>query len=874
MLGEFPVVTNWTFKTTFHPRYPAHIATASYDGKIAVRTLQNTNPQVDDAGVTATDGDDFFSRASNAQTSSFSLKQTPMWLKRPVGATFGFGGKLVSFSSAAPNQSKVKISTVPIDSGVNAAMERFEKTIQQGNLAAVCDEKAQDAKSEDEKSEWQILKALFHQDTKAKLVEYLGFKAEDIATPDPEKEEEGEGGEGDGQAKGEKRDRLSAFFGDGDDSENFLASLSIRSTQTARTNNPFRIYTGDETKADKAITKAVVLGEYERAVDVCLKEDRITDAFMLAICGGDPCIDKVKAAYFTKKSNGPNYLRLLASVVGKNLWDVVHNADLANWREVVGALCTHASDSEFPDLIEALGDRLEEEYRSKNESGLRQAALLCYLGGSKLHKVVGIWIGELHEAEKADLQEESEDSTFSVHARSLQNFIEKVSVFREAVKFVDNEKALSSGWKLNALYEKYCEYADVVASHGQLSVAGKYLDLLPSEYPAAQAARNRVKQASTEAPAAAQVRKPQQPATTGFRTQQPFQPAQQPTPPGPYQPAAPYNPQGSAVPVPAPYQQLGGGGGGGGYRPTTTYQPAHPAQSTQPIAGPYAPQYAGASGYTPTNMGQPPRFAPPTPAAPPPPPPKGSMTNWNDTPEVVRPPRKATPAQLPPQPSASPFPGAPPVQSPPQPSMPWGAPPPKATPPPPPKGLPPQRVQSPAGQFRSNSPAIAGPGYQQAAPPPPQSQYAAPPPPPPSGRYTPQPTQNPAGGPPGARPSIPLLPPQGAVIPGRTSSGPQYAPPPSAYATGPSPYAPQQPQQPPQGPYAPPHGAPPHSAPPPPQGPYATPQGAPPPQGNYAPPPPGSQGPPPARPPPAGQHATAPPSKPATPAPPPSKHRE
>ncbi|KAF8242994.1 WD40 repeat-like protein, partial [Wilcoxina mikolae CBS 423.85] len=862
MLGEFPVVTNWTFKTTFHPRNPAYIATASYDGKIAVRTLQNTNPEVD-AGVATQDGDDFFSRASNAQTSSFSLKQTPKWLQRPAGATFGFGGKLVSFSSSAPNQSKVKISTVAIDSGVNAATERFEKAVEEGNLVAVCDEKTQDAKSEDEKSEWQILKALFYRDTKSKLVEYLGFKAEDIATPDPEKEE-GEEGDADGETKEEanarRASRLSAFFADGDDSENFLASLSIQSTQTARTNNPFRIYTGDETDADKAITKAVVLGEYERAVDVCLKEDRISDAFMLAICGGDKCIDKVKAAYFTKKHNGPNYLRLLASVVGKNLWDVVHNADIANWKEVVVALCTHGDDKEFHDLIEALGDRLEEEFRSKKEPELQQAALFCYLAGSKLHKVVGIWVTELHETEKAGLQEESEDSTFSVHARSLQNFIEKVTVFREAVKFVDDEKNLSTGWKLNALYEKYCEYADVVASHGQLSVAGKYLNLLPSEYPAAQVARNRVKQATTQAPAVTQTRKPQQPATTAFRTQQPFQPAQPTAPVNAYIPPTTttaqnlYTPSGPAA-APAPYQQTGG------YRPSTTYQPS---QVAQPNTGTYAPQYP-ASGYTPANMGQPPRFAPPTTTAPPPPPPKqGPVSNWNDTPEVVRPPRRATPA-APPQPSTSPFPNAPPGQSPTQPGLPWGAPPPRATPPPPPKGsLPPQRVQSPAGQYRPNSPAISSGGYQQ---PPPQSQYAPQPPAQQTGRYTPQPVQNPVGGPPGARPGMPPPPPQGTVIPGRSGTGPQYAPPPTTFGQqppAPSQYTPQQPQQTPQGPYAPQQ---PQQAP---QGPYAPPQGSQPPQGNYAPPLPSSQGPPPARP--GGQHATAPPPKSATPTPQSSKH--
>ena len=151
MLGEFPIVTNWTFKTSFHPKNPNYIATASYDGKIAVRSLQNTNPQADVPAAASTDDTDFFTTAGNSQTSSFSLKQTPKWLQRPVGASFGFGGKLVSFSSTGLHQSVVNISTVAIDSGVNAATERFEKAAQEGNLVAICEEKALDATTEEEK---------------------------------------------------------------------------------------------------------------------------------------------------------------------------------------------------------------------------------------------------------------------------------------------------------------------------------------------------------------------------------------------------------------------------------------------------------------------------------------------------------------------------------------------------------------------------------------------------------------------------------------------------------------------------------------------------------------------------------------------------
>jgi protein transport protein SEC31 len=836
MLGEFPVVTNWTFKTTFHPRNPSYIATASYDGKIAVRTLQNTNPQVDTGAAAATDDDDFFSRASNAQTSSFTLKQTPNWLKRPVGATFGFGGKLVSFTHSAAHQSKVNISTIAIDSGVSSATERFEKAVQEGNLVTICEEKTQDAKSEAERAEWKILKALFDSDTKAKLVEHLGFKAEDISTPEPEKDEAAKDAE---DTTG--KNRLSSFFADGDDSENFLASLSIQSTQTARTNNPFQIYTGQETEADKAITKAVVLGEYDRAVDVCLKEDRISDAFMLAICGGDKCIDKVKAAYFTKKHNGPNYLRLLASVVGKNMWDVVHNADIANWKEVMVALCTHASDEEFTDLCEALGDRLEEEFQSKNESELRRAASLCYLAGSKLHKVVNIWISELHEDEKAGLQQQTEDSTFSVHARSLQNFIEKVTVFREAVKFVDDEKSLSSGWKLNPLYERYCEYADIVSSHGQLNIAGKYLDLLPAEYPAAMVARNRIKQATTATAAVPAARKP-------AVQRQPFQPAQPTAPLNAYPPATtapvttnPYMPPAPAQALNSNYPQQGG------YKPgpyppavQSTYQPTTTAPTSI-----YNQYNNGPSTFTPAGVSQPPRqFAPPPSA----PPKAGTTANWNDTPEVVRPARRNTPA-APPQAVPLPFPGAPPTHSPAQTGLPWGVPPPRATPPPPPKGAaPPNRVQSPAlQQHRPASPAVVGSGYppvgQNAyAPPPPQGAGAG-------GRYTPQPaSQTPMGAPP-SRAGPP--PPQGSVVPGPPSAGPRYAPPPTTFGQphAPSQYAPQPPPQAAPSPYAPAPG-----------------QQVPPPQSMVQGPPPMGPG--------SQQISAPPPPKPATPTPQPSKHRK
>ncbi|KAK5003146.1 protein transport protein S31, partial [Cryomyces antarcticus] len=258
-----------------------------------------------------------------------------------------------------------------------------------------------------------------------KLVEYLGL-SDTVEEAPPKASDKGlnndNGKEDVAQTNGSKDD--SSFFDSSADSENFLADLAA--TKGAKTNNPFKIYTGSESDADKDITRALMLGRFEKALDVCLRENRMSDAFMIAICGGQKCIDKAQTAYLKKKAHGPNYLRLLASIVGKNLWDVVHNADLGNWREAMATLCAFADGTEFADLCEALGDRLGESLQEASEPGtLRRDASFCYLAGSKLEEVVSIWVQELQESETAGMKEVESESSFSVHAKSLRDFIEK-----------------------------------------------------------------------------------------------------------------------------------------------------------------------------------------------------------------------------------------------------------------------------------------------------------------------------------------------------------------------------------------------------------------------------------------------------------------
>ncbi|TKA32757.1 hypothetical protein B0A50_00982 [Salinomyces thailandicus] len=812
--GEFAAGSNWAFQTRWNPHNPNLIASASFDGKILVTSIQamNSKPEDQTANNQALDGEDFFAKAqTQPQGIAFSLPKAPKWAARPVGVSFGFGGNLVRVNQGADGNSKVMLDTFSVDAAIGDAAKQFEEKLRSGNLSGICESKIEGAKTDEEKADWQVIETLNEGKSRKKLREYIGFNDEDAELAKAAETLDVNGDTA--KTNGDKGD--DDFFGTGDDDDSFLANLAA--TKGAKTNNPFSIYTPSESDADKNITRALMLGQFEKALDVCLKEDRMSDAFMIAVCGGQKCIDKAQTAYLKKKAKGPNYLRLLASIVGKNLWDVVHNADLDNWKEVMATLCTYADESEFADLCEALGDRLEEAFQDGDQSkSLRRDASFCYLAGSKLEKVVSNWVQELQEQEKAALESSENENDFSVHAKCLQAFVEKVSVFRQVTKFQDTELKATEDWKLAPLYSLYSEYSDILAAHGQLSTAEQYLSLLPSKFGGAEAAQQRLRQATRKGsmPAAAQ----RQPATATSRRQPSIaQPAQTM-----FQPAAPLVNQARNAPSP--------------YAPTAPVTPAPAATQS-----PYAPS---ANAYTPAAFQAPQGpyggYQPARPAAPLAPPPRAGTSSpssapqpkaaggdWNDMPANFFKERQArsragTPG---PNPIASPFPNAQPSVMPPPPGPPqagYAGPPQRAPLPPPPKvGETPPRVMSPglaapppmqrptsaAANAYAPPPGQATPGSTLPTPaappimrgaspyqPPPSTSTAAP-----SSRYAPAPGSQPTPGP-------NSLPQARQVAP-----NPYAAQQPSPYA--PSPVAPSPYGQPPQAAAAPPSGGPPPSGP-------------------------------------------------------------
>ncbi|KAL8768370.1 MAG: hypothetical protein Q9209_005404 [Squamulea sp. 1 TL-2023] len=654
--GEYPVVTNWTFQTRWNPHNPSMLATASFDGKITIHPLQSTQSDVgllSGGSSQSVDDADFFNKTqSEPQRSSFSLPRAPKWLRRPCGASFGFGGKLISFNdggSGIQTGSRIRISTFTVDAGVGESATEFEKAVQDKDLSGICQRKISGKLENSEEADWRVIEALTSQNPRNELIQLIGFSshADEAADGISKLAVNGDRDDTDSSTKTysvsiARQNRLSAFFENSNEGDSFLSDLAA--TKGAKINNPFQIYSGSESEPDRRITRALLMGQFDRALDVCLEEDRLSDAFMVAICGGPGCIEKAQKAYFNRKTEGPNYLRILASVVGKNLWDIVYNADLDNWSEVMAILCTYAAIEDFPDLCEALGDRLEEQVKTKeNASTTRQDASFCYLAGSKLEKVVGIWISELEQHERSESQQINNDSTFGIHARLLQQFIEKVTVFREATKFEDKDLQATSKWKLGPLYDKYTEFADLVASYGQFDIAKRYLDLLPKLYPAAEAAKERIQQA-TQRPTAPTASK--QPLATGRVSQRNAGPVGLerqanstrtiPNPSDPYATPSAYQTQPHPQKTPAPYQSSR-------YSDGSSYQ-----QLRQPSMLP--PQAQGA--YQVPSLAPVPRTLNVSPSIPPPSR-ASNMGNWNDMPEnffTNKPPtaRRATPSAPPP----------------------------------------------------------------------------------------------------------------------------------------------------------------------------------------------------------------------------------
>eukprot|EP00250_Pteridium_aquilinum_P017180 c23494_g1_i1 orf=196-3657(+) len=483
IICELPVSSNWNFDVQWSPRIAGVLSTSSYDGRVNLYNIEACSRMLPSEG----------SFGGTVGAGASSAMRAPKWLKRPCGVTFGFDGKLVSFGlKKGASGSEVNIQTLILEDDLVTPSKEFEAAIEDPNnkssLQALCEKKAEESRSDEEKEIWSFLKIMFEEQARTSLLSHLGF-----VLPAPE-DSKGEGDEnavealntdlteklnvqnGHVEAVGEDLGFLGApdLNGQGeavDDGADFFNNLSTpkaispqlmpqvhkeaveESVVLHEEDNEDGLVEEDD--CEKTLRHALVIADFKDAVKQCLSENRMADALILAHVGGPELWEETLKAYF--KTHHRPYQKVLAAVVAHDVGNLVNSRPVATWRETLALLCSYAGSQEWTLLCDALAARLD-------AAGLTQAALLCYICAANTEELARLWY--------RDVLLKSSSAMF---AKEVQDLMEKIVVL-----------ALAKGEKrvAPALSRLVGSYAELLASQGVVTAAMDYLGLVaPEESP-------------------------------------------------------------------------------------------------------------------------------------------------------------------------------------------------------------------------------------------------------------------------------------------------------------------------------------------------------------------------------------------------------
>nr|XP_020469259.1 protein transport protein Sec31A isoform X2 [Monopterus albus] len=607
VLYELPTSSQWCFDVQWCPRNPAVLSVAGFDGHIDIFSIMGgssqtqSQRQADQISNSFGNMDPFgtgqmlpplqLPQANAPPVTVNLLRKPPKWIRRPVGASFAFGGKLVSLENPKlnpqqPTSHVVHISQVVTETAFLKRSDQLQATLSSGSFVDFCQEKINAAENEFEKTVWSFLKVNFESDIRSKYLELLGYNKEELAlkisaaleekpadllkvdvpapsslrplsdlslvppadtgeaafdiiaaanlqpaatleldpTPDPETEEPAVVNSEDAHSSEpeENVDRVSPKEADEEEEipleEEMTAPAEVESTRVPAL-APVSLSISQD--VDGLITQALLTGDFDGAVDLCLYDNRMADSIILAIAGGAELLEKTQKKYFTKTHS--KISKLISAVVMKDWHDILKTCDLQNWKEALAAVMTYAQPEEFFSLCDLLGGRLE----VAEDAQLQAQACLCYICAGNVEKLVSCWT-------------KVQDGYCPL---SLQDLVEKVVVLQHAAEQTQRSGSAAVGI---LLAEKMSQYANLLASQGSLSSAITYLPNNTNQV-AVQQLRDRLCQAlgcqavAPAAPVQTQRAQSQLPARqhSSALPRHPFRPVQPAVVPQPSAAAAP-----------------------------------------------------------------------------------------------------------------------------------------------------------------------------------------------------------------------------------------------------------------------------------------------------------------------------------------------
>lgn len=225
----------------------------------------------------------------------------------------------------------------------------------------------------------------------------------------------------------------------------------------------------EDSSPEGLVTRAVLLADYDTAVDLCLQQQKFPEALILATAGGKE-LYRLTLEKFFRRSRDP-FSRFLSHVVWKQWGEIANSCTIASWREVLATLITYAPPEEFFQLCGQLGERLTREGGAPEYT---QAALLCYICSGDLERLAHSL--QLTEGDASD---------------SVVRIVEKVVLLRLSIEQQSRPEQI----RAESLLEKVLlDYIQMLTSQGQLVSALLFLERLQLRSPASQLMDYRIRE--------------------------------------------------------------------------------------------------------------------------------------------------------------------------------------------------------------------------------------------------------------------------------------------------------------------------------------------------------------------------------------------
>ncbi|CAF0960782.1 unnamed protein product [Adineta ricciae] len=409
---------HWCFDVKWCLVDPNLISASSFDGTLSIYTLMGGSCQ-----VTRAVNNQLFAQAfgdglpasqeplpSTTTQDVPPIKYAPKWMRRKTRISFAFGGKLVvvqppvtpsttesgpsSPSATGNRRPPVLIQQVVVDHTFVQAVQAFDNILQAGTLLEYCDHQiSSTSNTQDEQILWRFLRASFDSDSRNKYIELLGFRRDDILNKV--------------QTLTTRDDKINL-------PTESLNGLHLDDKQAKKHSNA---------EIETLLSRCIMLGQFEPAVDLCFNEQRYTDALLLAHLGGQELLYKTQKRYFEKVQTPAT--KLIDIITNQDWPRLIETSNMTNWRDILVALLTYTSGSTFIDLCNQLGYRLAQQHVGTNDS-LRTYASICFICTGNLEQFDIAWSSKYQQQGMSSMQ--------------LERLIEKLFILKRSSDYANAQQ--------------------------------------------------------------------------------------------------------------------------------------------------------------------------------------------------------------------------------------------------------------------------------------------------------------------------------------------------------------------------------------------------------------------------------------------------